>query len=149
MIFTYFNLNKFFQVNFCFCRCCVHLVFSFCRSWNIRNRWLSSFAMNFANDLITMACEVSVFAESMLQSDFSHSPISHMTDHLHFCHFHHFYQCFCFPFFWIAVLVLYLTGKLAYSNDDATVLFHIFTSLAYFFPLIGAIIADSWLGRYR
>lgn len=49
----------------------------------------------------------------------------------------------------IAVLVLYLTGKLAYSNDDATVLFHVFTSLAYFFPLIGAIIADSWLGRFR
>ncbi|XP_055305332.1 peptide transporter family 1-like isoform X2 [Sitodiplosis mosellana] len=47
------------------------------------------------------------------------------------------------------VLVLYLTGKLAYSNDDATVLFHVFASLAYFFPLIGAIIADSWLGRFK
>lgn len=43
--------------------------------------------------------------------------------------------------------MLYLTGKLAYSDDDATVLFHIFVSFAYLFPLIGAIAADSWLGR--
>lgn len=34
--------------------------FSLCRSWNIRNRWLSSFAMNSASVLIIMACEVSV-----------------------------------------------------------------------------------------
>lgn len=49
----------------------------------------------------------------------------------------------------LAILVLYLTRKLAYTDDDATVLFHVFTSFAYFFPLIGAIVADSWLGRFK
>lgn len=48
-----------------------------------------------------------------------------------------------------AVLVLYLTRKLMYTADEATILFHVFTSLAYFFPLIGAITADSWLGRFK
>ncbi|XP_040167374.1 peptide transporter family 1-like isoform X2 [Anopheles arabiensis] len=47
------------------------------------------------------------------------------------------------------VLALYLTQKLAYSNDTATVIYHIFTSLAYFFPLMGAILADSWLGKFK
>uniref|UniRef100_A0A182P1K6 Oligopeptide transporter 1 n=1 Tax=Anopheles epiroticus TaxID=199890 RepID=A0A182P1K6_9DIPT len=47
------------------------------------------------------------------------------------------------------VLALYLTQKLAYSNDTATVIYHIFTSLAYFFPLMGAILADSWLGKFN
>lgn len=61
---------------------------------------------------------------------------------------------FFWNFKWIfsfvaAILVLYLTRKLSYSNDEATVLFHTFTSLAYLFPLIGAIIADSWLGRFK
>ncbi|CAD7089903.1 unnamed protein product [Hermetia illucens] len=47
------------------------------------------------------------------------------------------------------ILVLYLTRKLSYDDDTATVLYHVFTSLVYFFPLIGAIVADSWLGRFR
>lgn len=48
-----------------------------------------------------------------------------------------------------AILVLYLTRKLNYDDDNATITFHGFTSLAYFFPILGAIVADSWLGRYR
>lgn len=47
------------------------------------------------------------------------------------------------------ILVLYLTDKLHYEEDEATVLFHIFTSLVYVFPLIGAVLADSWLGRFK
>jgi solute carrier family 15 oligopeptide transporter 1 len=47
------------------------------------------------------------------------------------------------------ILVLYLTIKLGYDDDTATVLFHIFTSLVYLFPLIGAILADSYLGKFR
>ncbi|XP_053658366.1 peptide transporter family 1-like [Anopheles marshallii] len=47
------------------------------------------------------------------------------------------------------VLALYLTQQLAYSKDTATVIYHIFTSLAYFFPLMGAILADSWLGKFK
>lgn len=48
-----------------------------------------------------------------------------------------------------AVLALYLTQKLNYDDDTATVIYHIFTSLAYFFPLMGAILADSWLGKFK
>ncbi|XP_058830098.1 peptide transporter family 1-like [Topomyia yanbarensis] len=47
------------------------------------------------------------------------------------------------------VLALYLTQKLNYDDDTATVIYHIFTSLAYFFPLMGAILADSWLGKFK
>lgn len=48
-----------------------------------------------------------------------------------------------------AILVLYLTQKLHYSDDDATVLYHIFTMFVYFFPLMGAVLADSWLGKFK
>ncbi|XP_063706988.1 peptide transporter family 1-like isoform X2 [Culicoides brevitarsis] len=47
------------------------------------------------------------------------------------------------------ILVLYLTQKLHYSDDDATVLYHIFTMFVYFFPLMGAVLADSWLGKFK
>ncbi|CAG9803155.1 unnamed protein product [Chironomus riparius] len=47
------------------------------------------------------------------------------------------------------ILVLYMTIKLGYNDNTATVLFHIFTSLVYFFPIMGAIIADSYLGKFR
>ncbi|XP_053950502.1 peptide transporter family 1 isoform X1 [Anastrepha ludens] len=47
------------------------------------------------------------------------------------------------------ILVLYLTTKLHYDKDTATVLFHVFSMLVYLFPLVGAIVADSWLGKFR
>ncbi|KAJ6638650.1 Peptide transporter family 1 [Pseudolycoriella hygida] len=47
------------------------------------------------------------------------------------------------------ILVLYLTRRLGYDDDGATVLYHVFTSLVYFCPLFGAIIADSFLGRFK
>lgn len=48
-----------------------------------------------------------------------------------------------------AILVLYLTHKLGYNEETSTVLFHIFTMLVYIFPLLGALIADGWLGKYK
>lgn len=48
-----------------------------------------------------------------------------------------------------AILVLYLTQKLGYNEETATVLFHFFTMLVYIFPLMGAVIADGWLGKYK
>lgn len=48
-----------------------------------------------------------------------------------------------------AVLSLYLTSKLNFEETQATVMYHIFTSLVYFFPILGAIIADSWLGKFK
>ncbi|XP_020806791.1 peptide transporter family 1-like [Drosophila serrata] len=47
------------------------------------------------------------------------------------------------------ILVLYLTHKLGYNEETATVLFHTFTMLVYIFPLIGALIADGLLGKYK
>lgn len=47
------------------------------------------------------------------------------------------------------ILSLYLRDKLGFSDDGATVLYHVFTMFAYFFPLLGAMIADGWLGRFR
>jgi len=43
-----------------------------------------------------------------------------------------------------AILVLYLTRKLLYDDDTATVLYHTFNVLVYFFCIFGAILADSW-----
>ncbi|XP_030568858.1 peptide transporter family 1 [Drosophila novamexicana] len=47
------------------------------------------------------------------------------------------------------VLVLYLSRKLGYSDDTATVVFHIFTMFVYFLCVFGAIISDSWLGKFK
>lgn len=42
-----------------------------------------------------------------------------------------------------------MTRKLGYSVDAATVLFHVFTSLVFLFPIFGAIVADSFFGKFR
>ncbi|XP_078043528.1 peptide transporter family 1 isoform X2 [Augochlora pura] len=46
------------------------------------------------------------------------------------------------------VLTMYLM-HLMYDQSTATVIYHAFTMLAYFFPLLGAILSDSWLGKFR
>ena len=38
---------------------------------------------------------------------------------------------------------------LKYSEDDATIIYHGFNFLCYFTPLLGATIADSFLGKFR
>ena len=55
------------------------------------------------------------------------------------------------------ILVVFMTKYLmdsngAYdtmSNEDATYWYHLFTSAVYYTPLLGAIIADAFLGKYR
>ncbi|KAH8420455.1 hypothetical protein KR009_010558, partial [Drosophila setifemur] len=47
------------------------------------------------------------------------------------------------------VLVLYLSRVLGYSDDTATVTFHVFTMFVYFLCVFGAIISDSWLGKFK
>ncbi|XP_063706990.1 peptide transporter family 1-like [Culicoides brevitarsis] len=47
------------------------------------------------------------------------------------------------------ILALYLTQKLSFSEDTATVIFHLFTTMVYFMCIFGAIIADSWLGKFK
>ncbi|XP_071941747.1 solute carrier family 15 member 1-like [Antedon mediterranea] len=47
------------------------------------------------------------------------------------------------------ILILYLTNILLLSDNNATALFHTFVMLCYFTPLMGAMIADGFLGKYR
>ncbi|XP_074032367.1 peptide transporter family 1 isoform X2 [Leptinotarsa decemlineata] len=47
------------------------------------------------------------------------------------------------------ILVIYLTDILQYSRADAKIIYHSFTMFAYFFPVLGAILSDSYLGKFR
>ncbi|CAG9772811.1 unnamed protein product [Ceutorhynchus assimilis] len=47
------------------------------------------------------------------------------------------------------ILSLYLMDILSYTESSAKVLYHTFTMFVYFFPVLGAIISDSWLGKFR
>ncbi|KAL5489048.1 hypothetical protein EMCRGX_G018094 [Ephydatia muelleri] len=47
-----------------------------------------------------------------------------------------------------AVLILFLTSQLKFSADNSTAIYHTFVMFCYFLPLVGAIIADSCLGKY-
>ena len=49
----------------------------------------------------------------------------------------------------VAILILYLTTWLNMDNSTATSIFHAFVVLCYFSPLLGAIIADGYLGKYK
>ncbi|XP_052814791.1 solute carrier family 15 member 1-like [Mya arenaria] len=48
-----------------------------------------------------------------------------------------------------AILVLYLTRWLGFGDAPATSIFHAWSMMCYFMPLIGAVVADGYLGRYR
>eukprot|EP00834_Sanchytrium_tribonematis_P001365 NODE_33_length_36935_cov_1.609241.p5 type:complete len:525 gc:universal NODE_33_length_36935_cov_1.609241:13093-11519(-) len=55
-----------------------------------------------------------------------------------------------FTFYGIkAVLFIFLTSFKKWDNDNATALLHSFNMLAYFMPLIGSILADSYWGKYK
>ncbi|XP_039286060.1 peptide transporter family 2 isoform X2 [Nilaparvata lugens] len=47
------------------------------------------------------------------------------------------------------ILALYLQNQLKYSETDSTLIYHSFVMLCYFFPLFGAILADSFLGKFK
>uniref|UniRef100_A0A2H8U2U1 Peptide transporter family 1 n=1 Tax=Melanaphis sacchari TaxID=742174 RepID=A0A2H8U2U1_9HEMI len=48
-----------------------------------------------------------------------------------------------------AILVLFFTTIQEYDHDTSTILFHMFLVCAYLSPLFGAIIADSYWGKYK
>lgn len=48
-----------------------------------------------------------------------------------------------------AVLTLYFIHYLHWDKNLSTAVYHAFSSLCYFTPLLGAVIADSWLGKFK
>lgn len=92
------------------------------RSSSIRAPFRLSSAMSSARGSTTMECEVSW--ESFLKDlEITFHPI--------------------------AILVLYMTRKLLFDDDTATIIYHGFTTLVYFCCVVGAIIADSWWGKFH
>jgi ABC-type transport system involved in cytochrome c biogenesis permease subunit len=45
------------------------------------------------------------------------------------------------------VLVLYLRSSFKYDENTSTAIIHGFIMMCYFFPLLGAVVADSYWGR--
>lgn len=45
--------------------------------------------------------------------------------------------------------MIYLTRQLGYDDDSATVVYHVWTMLVYFMCIFGAIVSDSWLGKFN
>uniref|UniRef100_A0A8B9QB97 Solute carrier family 15 member 2 n=1 Tax=Apteryx owenii TaxID=8824 RepID=A0A8B9QB97_APTOW len=48
-----------------------------------------------------------------------------------------------------AVLTLYFINFFHWDENLSTSVYHAFSALCYFTPVIGAIMADSWLGKYK
>uniref|UniRef100_A0A8B9LY16 Solute carrier family 15 member 2 n=1 Tax=Astyanax mexicanus TaxID=7994 RepID=A0A8B9LY16_ASTMX len=48
-----------------------------------------------------------------------------------------------------AVLTLYFIRYLHWNENLSTAVYHAFSGLCYFTPILGAIIADSWLGKFK
>lgn len=49
----------------------------------------------------------------------------------------------------VAVLVLYLTKDLMFNKPEGKSIYHAFSMTSYFTGVIGAMVADSWLGKYK
>lgn len=47
-----------------------------------------------------------------------------------------------------AILALYMTQKLLMDNDSATLVYHANQMTSYFMCIVGAILSDTWLGRF-
>ena len=48
-----------------------------------------------------------------------------------------------------AILTLFINQVVGWSETDSSVLFHAFTVVAYFSPIFGAILADSFIGKFK
>ncbi|XP_066236749.1 solute carrier family 15 member 1 [Saccopteryx leptura] len=48
-----------------------------------------------------------------------------------------------------ALLILYFTRFFGWDGNLATAIYHTFVALCYLTPILGALIADSWLGKFK
>ncbi|XP_059130265.1 solute carrier family 15 member 1 [Peromyscus eremicus] len=48
-----------------------------------------------------------------------------------------------------ALLVLYFRNFIGWDDDLSTAIYHTFAALCYLTPILGALIADSWLGKFK
>ena len=48
-----------------------------------------------------------------------------------------------------AVLTLYLRDVLLFEENVSTILYHMFVTLCYLTPVLGAILADTYLDKFR
>uniref|UniRef100_A0A8C2U9T8 Solute carrier family 15 member 1 n=1 Tax=Coturnix japonica TaxID=93934 RepID=A0A8C2U9T8_COTJA len=58
----------------------------------------------------------------------------------------------CFVTYFVlptAVLVLYFKYFLRWDDNFSTAIYHTFVALCYLTPILGALIADSWLGKFK
>jgi solute carrier family 15 (oligopeptide transporter), member 1 len=95
---------------------------------DIPNLYFSSSSTNFVNVSTIMVFEVSL-----------HELFKHL-----------FSNHFFFLFFDLsAILFIYLTQKLNYDEDSATIIFHLSAMAVYLCSLFGAILADSWWGKFK
>lgn len=46
-------------------------------------------------------------------------------------------------------MTLYLVEQLLYDDNKATVIYHSFSLVGAAFPIVGSIVADSWLGKFK
>ncbi|XP_004405010.1 PREDICTED: solute carrier family 15 member 1 [Odobenus rosmarus divergens] len=48
-----------------------------------------------------------------------------------------------------ALLILYFSRFLGWDDNLSTAIYHTFVALCYLTPILGALIADSWLGKFK
>uniref|UniRef100_H0X1P3 Solute carrier family 15 member 1 n=1 Tax=Otolemur garnettii TaxID=30611 RepID=H0X1P3_OTOGA len=48
-----------------------------------------------------------------------------------------------------AILILYFTNFISWNDNLSTAIYHTFVALCYLTPILGALIADSWLGKFK
>uniref|UniRef100_F7IDR3 Solute carrier family 15 member 1 n=1 Tax=Callithrix jacchus TaxID=9483 RepID=F7IDR3_CALJA len=48
-----------------------------------------------------------------------------------------------------ALLILYFTNFIRWDDNLSTAIYHTFVALCYLTPILGALIADSWLGKFK
>ncbi|KAK2507268.1 hypothetical protein MC885_002257, partial [Smutsia gigantea] len=48
-----------------------------------------------------------------------------------------------------AILILYFTRFIGWDDNLSTAIYHTFVAVCYLTPILGALIADSWLGKFK